>query len=336
MRVFVTGGAGYIGSHTCKMLARAGHEPVIYDNLSTGHRELARYGRLIVGDIRDGAALAAALAGAGAEAVIHFAASAYVGESVRDPLAYYRNNVAGTLTLLEVMADAGVRKLVFSSSCATYGVPETLPIAEDVPQRPVNPYGETKLVCERMICDAAGAGLIDGLALRYFNAAGADLDGELGELHDPETHLIPLALAATLDGGTPLTIMGTDYPTPDGTCIRDFLHVADLAKAHLLALERLTGDAGFDAINLGTGTGYSVKQVAAAAERITGRPVAAIAAARRQGDPVELVADPAKARRVLGWSAVHSDLDTILSSAWRWMNRAGGSAGAVSSRIVAA
>jgi UDP-arabinose 4-epimerase len=254
--------------------------------------------------------------------VIHFAASAYVGESMRDPLAYYSNNVGGTVTLLEAMARAGCTKLVFSSSCATYGTPATLPIHEDTPQAPINPYGETKLIGEKIMRSTVASQGLCGIALRYFNASGADPEGELGELHDPETHLIPLVLNAVRDAGAPVTVMGTDYPTPDGTCIRDFLHVTDLAAAHLLALEALTAEPGFEAYNLGTGTGHSVREIIAAAERVTGRPVAHVEAARRPGDPPVLVADAAKARAQLGWTPAHSDLDTILGTAWAWMNAA--------------
>ncbi len=321
MKVLVTGGAGFIGSHTCKRLRAAGHLPLVFDNLSTGHRSLILDpAHFTHGDIGDPVALGRLFAAARPDAVIHFAASAYVGVSVTDPLGYYRNNVAGTLCLLEAMADAGVRRLVFSSSCATYGTPFSLPIREDAAQRPINPYGATKLTGEDMMRAQAAAGGLSGIALRYFNAAGADPDGELGEIHDPETHLIPLTLAAARDPGQSLTVFGTDYDTPDGTCVRDYLHVMDLAEAHVLALDRLGEDAGFRAFNLGTGTGQSVRQVVDTVEQVTGRPVAVRTAARRPGDPAALVADPASARCELGWTARHSDMANIVDTAWRWMS----------------
>lgn len=320
LKILVTGGAGYIGSHTCKLLRRAGHEPVVYDNLSTGHRYLIRDNPFIQGDIGDAEAMRRALVETAPDAVIHFAASAYVGESTRLPLAYYRNNVAGTLTLLEAMATVGVRKLVFSSSCATYGTPDALPIREDTRQRPINPYGETKLIGEWMMRAAAHSSGLASIALRYFNASGADPDGELGELHDPETHLIPLALAAARGSGSSLTVFGTDYPTADGTCERDYLHVTDLAQAHVLALDALGEEGAFAAYNLGTGTGYSVARIIAAVEQVTGQRVPHVLAPRRAGDPAVLVADAAKARRELDWTPAYSDLDTILQTAWRWTN----------------
>lgn len=316
MKVLVTGGAGYIGSHTCKALVQAGHEPVIFDNLSTGFRSLARYGTFVHGDLNDIVSISRALAAHKPEAVIHFAASAYVGVSVREPLLYYRNNVAGTLNLLDAMIDADVRKLVFSSSCATYGEPEAMPIREAMPQSPINPYGQTKLICEQMTRDLCAAERFDCTALRYFNASGADRDGELGELHDPETHLIPLILQAIDDPEKPFTIFGDDYPTPDGTCIRDYLHVEDLATAHVKALEA-TGE-GFRAFNLGTGNGYSVRQVVSEAERVTGNRLQAGVNPRRAGDPPALVADASLAREKLGWEPEASDLSNILETAWRW------------------
>lgn len=316
MKVMVTGGAGYIGSHTCKALAKAGHEPVIFDNLSTGFRSLARYGTFVHGDLADPASITRAMAAHRPEAVIHFAASAYVGVSVREPRDYYRNNVVGTLNLLDAMIAADVRKLVFSSSCATYGEPEAMPIREDARQAPINPYGRTKLICEQMTRDLCAAERFDCTALRYFNASGADRDGELGELHDPETHLIPLVLQAIHDPEKPFTIFGDDYPTPDGTCIRDYLHVEDLASAHVKALDA-TGE-GFRAFNLGTGNGYSVRQVVSEAERVTGSRLQAGINPRRPGDPPSLVADPSLAKAQLGWEPQVSDLATILETAWRW------------------
>lgn len=323
MQILVTGGAGFIGSHTCKALAEAGHRPIVLDNLSTGHRANIRYGPLIEADIRDEAALDAAFGAHAIDAVIHFAASAYVGESVRDPLGYYSNNVHGTLSLLRAMARAHVSRLVFSSSCATYGVPDALPIGEDAPQRPINPYGETKLVGEAMIRAQVATGMLTAVALRYFNAAGADPDGELGEQHDPETHLLPLALRAARDPDLPLTIFGTDYPTPDGTCIRDYLHVTDLARAHVMALDPRKGATGFEVFNLGTGTGTSVREIVSAVEAHTGRAVATRIAERRPGDPPALVADPGRANAVLDWRPVHSNLDTIVETAWRWFSQPG-------------
>lgn len=322
MRILVTGGAGYIGSHTCKKLAAAGHEPIVFDNLSTGHRGFARFGPLVQGDINDVGALHAALARHLPDAIIHFAASAYVGESIARPLAYYRNNVGGTRNVLEAAVEAGVTKFVFSSSCATYGIPDVVPIDEASRQRPINPYGDTKLFGETMMRGVSAVHQIDCVALRYFNAAGADLEGYLGEAHDPETHVIPLILQAAADPAKRFSILGVDYDTPDGSCVRDFLHVEDLADAHCRALERLSGTAGFDAINLGTGYGLSVRELIAAAERITGRHIAVDIKPRRPGDPPVLVADPAKALATLGWQARHSDIDTIMRSAWAWLRAA--------------
>lgn len=320
MKVLVTGGAGYIGSHTCKLLRKSGHDPVVFDNLSTGNRSLVRFGTMHHGDINDAHAMRAVFAAEKPDAVIHFAASAYVGESMRKPLAYYRNNISGTLNLLGAMADAGVRKLVFSSSCATYGVPPVIPIREDSPQCPINPYGESKLFGETMMRAMAETGALDCIALRYFNASGADPEGEIGELHDPETHIIPLVLSALAGYNSNFSILGDDYDTPDGTCIRDYLHVTDLANAHLLALERLTGAAGFNAFNLGTGNGLSVREVVTAAERVTGRILDARVGPRRPGDPPSLVADPTKASQDLGWTPQSSDIIIILETAWKWMH----------------
>lgn len=322
MKVLVTGGAGYIGSHTCKLLAAAGHEPITFDNISTGHEFLVQFGPLVRGDLADGVAIRTALAAHHPDAVIHFAASAYVGDSVRNPRAYYRNNVTGMLNLLDAMADAKIDRIIFSSSCATYGVPERLPICENDPQMPINPYGETKLVGERMMRAVVEAEGLACIALRYFNASGADPDGQLGELHNPETHVIPLLLESIISPSTTFSIFGDDYLTPDGTCIRDYLHVTDLARAHILALERLNGAAGFDAINLGTGKGRSVRQLVETAEHVTGQPAKIVTKARRLGDPPELVADPSKAKAVLGWEPVFSDPVTIIETAWRWRQSA--------------
>lgn len=316
MRVAVVGGAGYIGSHAAKALARAGHEPVVIDNLSTGHREAVRWGPLHEVDIRDRASLSAAFAAIRPEAVMHFAALAYVGDSMRAPLAYYDTNVAGTLSLLEAMQAVDCRLIVFSSSCATYGIPDRLPITEATPQRPTNPYGETKLACERLLHWAGTAHDLRWMALRYFNAAGADPDGEIGETHEPEPHLIPLALRAGT--GTPLRVMGTDYPTPDGTAMRDYVHVSDLASAHVLALEHLARGGASQAVNLGTGKPSSVLEVIRTVEAVTGRAVPHEMADRRPGDPPELWADAGLARSLLGWAPRHPSLDQMVETAWAW------------------
>ncbi|HUC12230.1 MAG TPA: UDP-glucose 4-epimerase GalE, partial [Stellaceae bacterium] len=263
--ILVTGGAGYIGSHACKRLAHAGYRPVVYDNLSRGHREAVRWGPLVEGDLADGARLRAAIVEYRVAAVMHFAAYAYVGESVTNPALYYRNNLAGSLSLLEAMRESGVGEIVFSSTCATYGTPDIVPIRESAPQSPVNPYGETKLAIERALHWYGQAYGLRSVALRYFNAAGADPEGEIGECHEPETHLVPLVLQAALGQRSHIDIFGTDYPTPDGTAIRDYVHVDDLATAHLRALERLRGGGDSIAVNLGTGSGCSVREVIVAA-----------------------------------------------------------------------
>jgi UDP-arabinose 4-epimerase len=318
--VLVTGGAGYIGAHACKALAAAGLRPVAYDSLVFGHRESVKWGPLEEGDIGDRAALDRAIEAHRPVAVMHFAAFAYVGESIADPAKYYRNNVLGTLSLLEAMRDRGIATLVFSSSCATYGVPSELPIREDCPQQPINPYGQTKLVNERMIADFGRAHGLRAISLRYFNACGADPDGEIGEDHDPETHLVPLALDAAAGKGE-LTLFGDDYPTPDGTCVRDYIHVTDLAEAHVAALKVLRDGAESTAVNLGTGIGISNREIIDGIERVTGRKVPYRVGPRRAGDPPVLVADPSRAREKLGWTASVSDLDTIIETAWRWHQR---------------
>jgi UDP-glucose-4-epimerase GalE len=317
-RVLVTGGAGYIGSHACKALARAGYLPVAYDNLSQGHRELVRWGPLVVGDLGDGRALDDAFRRYRPVAVMHFAARADVGESVRDPALYYRTNVAGTVTLLETMRAHAVLRIVHSSTCATYGLPRVLPITEDMPQRPVNPYGRSKLMVEGMLRDFEAAYGLGWTALRYFNACGADPEGEAGEMHDPEGHLIPRALMAAAGELPHLDLFGDDYPTPDGTCIRDYVHVADLAEMHVRALERVLAGRPSVALNLGTGKGHSVSEVVAAVERVTGLSVPLRVVPRRPGDPPVLVADPALARSMLGCAARYQDLDEIVATAWRW------------------
>ncbi|HEY0283170.1 MAG TPA: UDP-glucose 4-epimerase GalE, partial [Rhizomicrobium sp.] len=283
--ILVTGGAGYIGSHACKALAKAGYTPVAYDNLVYGHEWAVRWGPLEKGDILDPVRLAEVMTKYRPAAVMHFAAFAYVGESVTDPAKYYRNNVMGTLTLLDAMRAHEVGQIVFSSSCATYGVPKRIPISEDAPQQPINPYGVSKLMVERILADYAAAYGLKSVALRYFNAAGADTDGDIGEDHDPETHLIPLVLDAAAGSRPDITIFGSDYATPDGTCIRDYVHVSDIADAHVLALKKLDGGGLRAAYNLGTGAGISVAQAIAAATKVTGRPVRVTHGARRAGDP---------------------------------------------------
>ena len=319
--VLVTGGAGYIGSHTCKALAQAGYLPVSYDNLSRGFRDAVRYGPLVVGDIADRATLDAALAEHKPIAILHFAAVAYVGESMADPVLYYRNNTAGALSLIEAALAAGIDKLVFSSTCATYGVPKTLPIDEDTPQQPINPYGRSKRMVEQMLQDIGAVSPLRSVALRYFNACGTDPDGEIGENHDPETHLLPLAINAALGLGPQLQVFGTDYPTPDGTCIRDYIHVTDLADAHLRALSYLEKGGATTAINLGTGSGFSIREILTAVEQVLGSPVPYQVSPRRPGDPPSLVALAEKARDVLGWEAKHSDIETIVRTAAAWARR---------------
>ncbi len=319
--ILVTGGAGYIGAHACKALAQAGYTPVTYDNLVYGHERAVKWGPFEKGDILDGARLSEVLTRHKPSAVMHFAAFAYVGESVTEPAKYYRNNVVGTLSLLDAMRAHDIGRIVFSSTCATYGIPETVPIAEDTPQKPINPYGASKLMIERVLSDYADAYAMKCVALRYFNAAGADANGEIGESHDPETHLIPLVLDAASGARPHITILGDDYPTPDGTCIRDYVHVSDIAEAHVCALGKL-GDGGLRrAYNLGTGSGFSVAQVIAAAKRVTGCKIPVVQGPRRAGDPAQLLADARLVSRELGWTARHSSLDNILQTAWRWHQR---------------
>ncbi len=318
MRVLVAGGAGYIGSHTCKALAEAGHLPIVYDNLHTGHAWAAKWGPLERGDITDAQALGEALRRHRPEAIVNFAALAYVGESNSEPTRYYRSNVGGMITLLEAMRTHSVANMVFSSSCAIYGVPERLPIVEDQRQDPINPYGRSKRMGKEVLRDACAAHGIGAVALRYFNAAGADAAGEAGEEHEPETHLIPLVLQAAAGRRPDIAIFGTDYDTPDGTCIRDYVHVTDLAAAHVAALSACRGGR-FAAFNLGSGAGASINQVIQQARDITGRPIGIRPVGRRAGDPPKLVADASHAKSALGWTPVHSRLDNVIATAWRWM-----------------
>ena len=318
MNILVTGGAGYIGSHTCKALAAAGFTPVTFDNLRTGHRRAVKWGPLEEGDLSDGARLAAVIAKYAPRGVIHFAASSAVGESVADPGAYYRNNVAGSLTLLEAMRDHGVGALVFSSTAAVYGAPQQDLMPETHPLLPINPYGASKLMIERMIEDFAAAHGLRFARLRYFNAAGADPEGEIGEAHEPETHAIPLALLTALGRRPHFDVFGVDYPTPDGSAVRDYIHVADLAAAHVLALRRLLDGGASMTLNLGTGEGHSVLALVAAVERVTGKTLAVRRTARRAGDPSRLVADASAAMSELGWRPAMPGLEAIVATAWNW------------------
>ena len=315
MVVLVIGGAGYIGSHTARALKRAGHEVIIFDNLSTGYEFLAAGFELVRGNILEKKALDRVLARA--DAIMHFAAHAYVGESVTNPRKYFHNNVEGGLALLNAVLEAGVKKIVFSSTCAVYGEVTKVPIEENVPRQPVNPYGVSKLFFEQALEAYDRAYGFRYASLRYFNAAGADESGEIGELHDPETHLIPLALRAAAGDGPELQVFGSDYPTPDGTCIRDYIHVNDLASAHVKALEHLAAGKGSFAVNVGTGAGASVREVISAVEMIAGKAVPHKIVARRAGDPPALVANPAKAQSLLNWKATRG-LDEIVSTAWSW------------------
>jgi UDP-glucose-4-epimerase GalE len=315
--VLVTGGAGYVGSHACKALAAAGYRVVVFDNFVAGHPEAVLYGDLVEGDVANVASVQDAIHRHRVSAVVHFAAFLDVAESVREPVRYYRNNVAGTLSVLQAMASESVDRFVFSSTCATYGDPIETPIIETHPQRPINAYGDTKLAVERALPHFERAYGIKWVALRYFNAAGADPDGELGEDHSPEIHLIPRAIEAAT-GGRPLQVFGDDYPTPDGTCLRDFIHVADLADAHVKSLQRIAAGGASGAYNLGTGTPHSVREVIASVERVTGRTVAWRMAPRRPGDPAALFAAAHKAEVELGWKPRFADLDSIVRTSWQW------------------
>lgn len=317
MNILVTGGAGYVGSHAVRLLMSRGHDVWVYDNLSRGHRGAVPAGRLLEGSLAEQDKLTALLKKHGIEAVMHFAAFALVGESVQQPELYYGNNVLGTYHLLEAMRTAKVGKLVVSSTTATYGEPTVMPIAETTPQQPINPYGFSKLVMEHMLDDYATAHGLAFAALRYFNAAGAAADGSIGEDHTPESHLIPIVLQVALGQRPSITIFGEDYPTPDGTCIRDYVHVEDLAAAHLAALERLKPGQGIK-VNLGTGRGYSVREVIEACRRITGHAIPTVAGSRRAGDPPELVADATLAGKILGWQPKYQTVESIVETAWRW------------------
>ena len=316
--VLVVGGAGYIGSHACKAIAARGLLPVCFDNLSTGHRELVNWGPLVVGELGDRAVLTRVFQDFRIGSVMHFAAHAYVGESVIDPAKYYGNNVANTLNLLDCMRSAGVRAIVFSSTCATYGVPNSVPIREDHPQAPISPYGWSKLMVEQILKDYERAYGLRHAILRYFNAAGADPHGETGEWHDPETHLIPLVLDVAIGKRKLIEVFGADYPTDDGTCIRDYIHVTDLADAHLLALDAIQTTQQSLICNLGNGHGFSVKEVIAGAERVTGVRIGISVSLRREGDPPVLVGDASLARAALDWNPRFESIDAILATAWAW------------------
>ncbi len=317
-KILVTGGAGYIGSHACKALSAAGFTPVSFDNLVYGHREAVLWGPLVEGDLLDRAAIAEAIRQYQPIAVLHFAAYAYVGESVENPGKYYRNNVVGTLNLLEAMRDAGMNKIIFSSTCATYGLPQQALISETHPQNPINPYGSSKLMIERVLQDFDAAHGLRSISMRYFNAAGADMEAQIGEAHDPETHLIPLVLDAAAGLRESITVNGNDYPTPDGSCIRDYVHVSDLADGHVLALQSLLGGAASAAYNLGNGQGFSVFEVIETAKTITGRSIVTKLGSRRAGDPPQLAGDAGLIKKELGWSPRYSSLSDIIGSAWRW------------------
>ena len=321
MRILVTGGAGFIGSHTVLRLAELGHDCVVVDNLSNGHADAVLHGKVIEADVRDTARLTAILRDEKIDGVIHFAASIEAGRSVVDPLPFWDNNVGGTLSVLSAMRDASVDKLVYSSTAALFGDPQRLPIEEEDPQFPTNAYGDTKLAGERMIANAGRAHGLRAVCLRYFNAAGADPEGRLGERHDPESHLIPLALFAAAGRGKGLTLNGTDYPTPDGTCVRDYIHVADLADAHVKAMEYLASGKPSRSFNLGNGSGWSVRQVIDAVEKVTGNPVPVTTGPRRAGDPISLVASNKRALEELGWQPRFPELEDMVRHAWAFLSR---------------
>lgn len=322
--ILVVGGAGYIGSHMVLDLLRADYPVVTLDNLSRGHRDLLPGGDFVEGDLGNPADLQRVFSSYPVRAVMHFAAHSQVGESVEQPLMYYRNNVANTIGLLEAMQTASVKHFIFSSTAAVYGEPDQVPITEEHPRNPTNPYGATKLAVERLLADLSPASGLTWSVLRYFNAAGADASGRIGERHEPETHLIPLVLQVATGQRDGIRIFGDDYPTPDGTCLRDYVHVSDLTRAHLLALEALLGGGGNSTYNLGNSTGYSVRQVIEAARTITGHPIPADTAPRRAGDPAVLVADSSRIRAQLGWQPAYEDIDAIIRTAWEWHQREAG------------
>jgi len=319
--ILIVGGAGYIGSHVNKMLSLNGFETIVFDNLSYGHRDFVKWGVLEEGDLGEIIDIRRVFQKYHIDAVMQFAAFTYVGESVEDPQKYYLNNLRNTLNLLEVMLEEKVKYFVFSSTCATYGDPNEIPITEDHPQNPINPYGKGKYMVEQILEDYSKAYNLRYAALRYFNAAGADPDGEIGELHQPETHLIPLILDVALGKRDDIKIFGTDYPTPDGTCIRDYIHVLDLADAHIKALERLQNGGESDVFNLGNGQGFSVREVIGTAEKVTGKKIKASEVGRRPGDPPVLVGSALKARELLGWQPRYNDLSLIVDTAWRWQQK---------------
>lgn len=318
-KILVTGGAGFIGSHTCKALVKKNYTPVVYDNFETGHASLAKWGVLYRGDIRDEARLIEVIRKEKVDALIHFAAAAYVGESVINPQKYYENNVSGSISLFNACLKSDLKKIVFSSSCATYGIPSQIPICENEKQNPINPYGRSKLMVEQILEDYANAYKVKSVSLRYFNAAGSDPDGEIGEIHEPETHLIPLAIRAALFENQVLSVFGNDHPTRDGTAIRDYIHVTDLANAHILALEADHNSNDSLTYNLGTEKGVSVLEVIRAVEKATGKPVKYRISPKRQGDPPALIANATKAKKELGWEPSHSSLDTIVNTAYQFI-----------------
>ena len=321
MAILVCGGAGYIGSHVNKMLNRMGYDTVVFDNLVYGHREAVKWGKFVRGDLKNPEEIEAVFDACPIEAVMHFAAYAYVGESVTDPEKYYFNNVACTLNLLRAMRGHGCNKIIFSSTCATYGEPERVPITEDMPQNPINPYGASKLMVERILSDYGTAYGLRSVALRYFNAAGADPEGEIGENHDPETHLIPLVLDAASGKRSDIKVFGTDYPTRDGSCIRDYIHVEDLAKAHILALQYLQNGGASERFNLGNERGTSVLEVIEAVKKVTGKDFKVTLSDRRPGDPATLVGSSDKVKAVLGWEPQYAEIETIVEHAWKWQEK---------------
>lgn len=324
MVVLVVGGAGYIGSHVNKLLNKKGYKTIVFDNLIYGHREFVKWGDFVLGDLADINQIRLCFEKYNVDAVMHFSAFAYVGESVKLPSKYYINNVANTLNLLQVMLEYGVKNFIFSSTCATYGIPEKIPIPEDHPQMPINPYGWSKLMVEQILRDYEKAYGLKYIIFRYFNAAGADPEGEIGEIHIPETHLIPLTLKVALGVEDHLKIFGTDYPTPDGTAIRDYIHVNDISEAHILGLEYLVNYGKSDVFNLGNERGFSVREVVKKVEEITGRKVKAIEWERREGDPPVLIGSSDKAKKILGWKPEYSDIETIIQTAWEWEKKVSG------------